>query len=145
MNAYMAHSDYGFYDTQTPICFGVNFDSSSNGNYIYQLRYNTTINQAGATVNDLGDIPDTKNTRIDPFARGNVDTITRYFGSGVLRVQTWIDNIILQKETGAGAKIAAQVIPQKVPAHSTYDLPRNLVQTVGTTIVFPLLIPFCLS
>ena len=109
MNAYMANLDYGAEGDKelTPICFGVNFDESANGKYAYQLRYNTTVGQAGQTARDFGDIPDTKNVRIDPIARSKIDTITRYFGSGVLRVQTWIDNIILQKETGTSVYLAA--------------------------------------
>jgi hypothetical protein len=64
--------------------------------YTLRLRTSLTVSESTIDYNAMGkDVPDTKHPKIDPIAKADERTFDMYFNSGSLRLQTFIDNIIL--------------------------------------------------
>ncbi|CAD8172616.1 unnamed protein product [Paramecium pentaurelia] len=98
LNEYTADSDYGR-DGVPRICFGVMFNETAGNNiYDYQLRFNTS------GFNDF-EIPPTNLMEVDPIKYQDYEKVNTYWESGMLTVQTFIDNIILRIETNSQATI----------------------------------------
>jgi len=68
--------------------------------------------------------------------------MTRYGYSGFLSLQNFIDNLILQKETGnTDAKIGSTITSRTVEAYTIDDFSANLQGQMSMFIAFPLLLP----
>ncbi|KAL4476001.1 hypothetical protein ABPG72_007887 [Tetrahymena utriculariae] len=114
------------------ICFGILFDSWQNGIYKYTLAYNQTDSQ---------DIPETYRTDYVDFEQN--DKFLQYINSGFTRIVNWIDNIILQLESG---NPNLQIVPNIAIMETETFQKSNLYSLAGNFmnvfIVIPMIVPF---
>ena len=70
-------------------------------------------------------------------------TIAQFYQSGFLRIQTWIDNFILQEVTNnANAGIDITVAPMRVEEHEYDELVNSVGAGLPAFVIMPLLVPF---
>ncbi|KAL4432498.1 hypothetical protein ABPG74_013352 [Tetrahymena malaccensis] len=114
------------------ICFGILFDSWQNGIYKYTLAYNQT---------DIQDIPQTYRTDYVDFEQN--DKFMQYINSGFTRIVNWIDNLILQLESG---NPNLQIVPNIAIMETETFQKSNLYSIAGNFmnvfIVIPMIVPF---
>ncbi|KAL4476002.1 hypothetical protein ABPG72_007888 [Tetrahymena utriculariae] len=114
------------------ICFGILFDSWTDGVYNYTLSYNLT---------ESYDIPRTYRTDYIDFEQN--DQFLKYINSGFTRIVNWIDNIILQQESGnSNIQIEPNITIMQVEAHQKSNLYSYAGSFMNIFIVIPMIVPF---
>ncbi|EWS72165.1 ABC transporter family protein (macronuclear) [Tetrahymena thermophila SB210] len=130
-NNHIKSSDYPV-SNPPQICFGILFDSWTDGVYNYTLSYNLTQSH---------DIPRTYRTDYIDFEQN--DQFLKYINSGFTRIVNWIDNIILQQESGnSNIQIEPNIAIMQVEAHQQSNLYSFAGSFMNIFIVIPMIVPF---
>mmetsp|Transcript_24372 Transcript_24372/g.21540 ORF Transcript_24372/g.21540 Transcript_24372/m.21540 type:complete len:1036 (+) Transcript_24372:413-3520(+) len=137
MESYVTDNDYSLGDMR--LCFGVVFPDNmgANNEYEYTLRFNVS------TTPGNEDIPSTLEDKILPAGKQDLESLEKYMFNGFLGIQWFIDNLILQEETGdSNAEITATVASMKTPEYIKDDLISSLEGTAQSLIALPILLPY---
>ncbi|EAS03349.2 ABC transporter family protein (macronuclear) [Tetrahymena thermophila SB210] len=130
-NSHIKSSDYPV-SNPPQICFGILFDSWTDGVYNYSLSYNLTQSH---------DIPRTQRTDYIDFEQN--DLFLKYINSGFTRIVNWIDNIILQQESGnPNIQIEPNITIMEVEAHQKSNLYSYAGSFMNIFIIIPMIVPF---
>ncbi|EAS03348.1 ABC transporter family protein (macronuclear) [Tetrahymena thermophila SB210] len=131
---FIKHITSSDYPVKEPpqICFGILFYSWENGVYNYTLQYNLT---------QSFDVPRTYRTDYIDFEQN--DQFLKYINSGFTRIVNWIDNIILQLESGnSNLKIFPQITIMQTEQFQKSDLYSYTGSFMNLFIVIPMIVPF---
>lgn len=114
------------------ICFGIVFDSYTNGNYSYSLRFNMS-----------GNTPDFYDTSGSPrinYQKEDQKSFNQTITSGILSLQILIDSLIIQNNTGV--KISAGYEKFVAPAYSFADFQGTVTNMIVLCLILCSVIPF---
>ncbi|KAL4432497.1 hypothetical protein ABPG74_013351 [Tetrahymena malaccensis] len=129
--SHIKSSDYPFHNPPQ-ICFGILFDSWTDGVYDYTLSFNIT---------DSYDIPRKYRTDYIDFEQN--DQFLKYINSGFTRIVNWIDNIILQQESGnSSIQIEPSITIMQTESYQKSNLYTYAGSFVNIFIVIPMIVPF---
>ncbi|EWS72164.1 ABC transporter family protein (macronuclear) [Tetrahymena thermophila SB210] len=124
-------SDYPF-SNPPQICFGILFSSWTDGVYEYTLSYNLTESQ---------DIPRKYRTDYIDFEQN--DQFLKYINSGFTRIVNWIDNIILQQESGnPNIQIEPNITIMQTESYQKSNLYTYAGNFINIFIVIPMIVPY---
>ncbi|CAK63380.1 unnamed protein product (macronuclear) [Paramecium tetraurelia] len=133
LDTYTSDSDYGKGGVPS-VCFAVMFNETVGNNiYDYQLRFNTS------GLFDY-EIPPTNEIDVDPVKYQDYDKANAYWKSGMLTVQTFVDNVILRIETNSQVSITPKFSYVHQQDGVKDDFAEFLRGQFGVYLILPLII-----
>ncbi|EAS03352.2 ABC transporter family protein (macronuclear) [Tetrahymena thermophila SB210] len=130
-NDHITSSGYPI-DNPPQICLGILFDKWQNGAYSYTIAYNMS------TTNDL---PMDYITDFIDFEQNS--QFDEYINTGFTRIVNWIDNIILQQESGNNnLQIIPQITIMQTESHQKSDMYSYLGNFMNIFIIIPMIVPY---
>ncbi|KAL4476000.1 hypothetical protein ABPG72_007886 [Tetrahymena utriculariae] len=114
------------------ICLGILFDQWQNGVYSYTIAYNMSTTQ---------DLPMDYITDFIDFEQNS--QFEEYINTGFTRIVNWVDNIILQIESGnKNLQIIPQIAIMQTESHQKSDLYSYTGNFINIFIIIPMIVPY---